>query len=442
MPITFPSSPTNGQSYTYSGNTWVWDGTSWNLSRVAAGPTGPQGPTGPTGATGATGPQGTSINVRASVATVGALPTTGNNTNDARIVDADGDLYIWDGSSWTSVGQIVGPLGPTGATGAQGPTGPTGAASTVTGPTGATGATGAQGPTGPTGAASTVAGPTGPQGAQGPTGPQGATGSQGPTGPQGATGLQGLTGSTGAQGPQGLTGATGAQGPTGPTGATGATGSTGAQGPAGPQGSTGATGATGASGSIDPYWSGTLGGQLLFSSGIGFTSNSAQGWGVSTATDFYGFSSGYRLGNTTYRWAQLYAQTSTISTSDQREKKDIEDSDLGLDFINDLRPVSYRHKVGTSEQVIDEDGNKVFNEDGTPKLKNIQPGVRYHYGLISQEVKTAIDAHTNKDYAAFVLADPSDPNSAQMLRYEELISPLIKAVQELSARVAALEQPN
>jgi hypothetical protein len=138
----------------------------------------------------------------------------------------------------------------------------------------------------------------------------------------------------------------------------------------------------------------------------------------------------------------LYANTSTISTSDQRDKKDIEDSDLGLDFINDLRPVSYRHKIGTSEQVLDEDGNKVFNEDGSPKITNIQPGTRYHYGLISQEVKQAIDAHTDKDYATFVLADLSDPNSSQMLRYEELISPLIKAVQELSARVAALEQPN
>jgi len=136
MPITFPSSPTNSQSYTYSGNTWIWDGTSWNLSRVAAGPTGPTGPTGVIGATGPTGPQGTSINVRTSVANPAALPLTGNNTNDARVVDSDGDLYIWGGSSWTSVGQIVGPQGATG------PTGPTG----ITGATGPTGSTGPNGP--------------------------------------------------------------------------------------------------------------------------------------------------------------------------------------------------------------------------------------------------------------------------------------------------------
>jgi len=74
-----------------------------------------------TGPAGPTGPQGTSINVRGSVANVGDLPLVGNQVNDAYIVDSDGDLYIWDGSSWFSAGQIVGPQG------LQGPAGPTGA---------------------------------------------------------------------------------------------------------------------------------------------------------------------------------------------------------------------------------------------------------------------------------------------------------------------------
>jgi len=150
------------------------------------GPTGPTGPTGaastvtgPTGATGATGPQGVAVNLKGSKALIADLPVSGNTTNDAWIVDEDGDLYVWNGTSWYSAGQIVGPQGPTGASGPTGPTGPTGAASTVVGPTGPTGVqgvTGPTGPTGPTGAASTVTGPTGPQGVTGPTGP---TGSQG-----------------------------------------------------------------------------------------------------------------------------------------------------------------------------------------------------------------------------------------------------------------------
>jgi hypothetical protein len=48
------------------------------------------------------------------------LPSSSNTVNDAYIVDADGDLYVWNGATWESVGQIVGPTGPTGATGPSG----------------------------------------------------------------------------------------------------------------------------------------------------------------------------------------------------------------------------------------------------------------------------------------------------------------------------------
>jgi len=108
----------------------------------ATGPTGPQGVTGPTGAdstvtgptgpqgvTGPTGPQGVPITLKGSKATVGDLPSTENNLNDAWIVDADGDVYVWDGTQWYSAGQIVGATGPqgdTGPTGPQGDLGPTG----------------------------------------------------------------------------------------------------------------------------------------------------------------------------------------------------------------------------------------------------------------------------------------------------------------------------
>jgi hypothetical protein len=115
------------------GELFVWDGSSWNSVGQIVGPTGPQGivgPQGATGPTGATGPQGVNIVMRASVATVSALPSSGNAVNDGRIVDEDGNLYIWTGTEWSDAGQIVGPQGEqglTGATGAQGATGPTGA---------------------------------------------------------------------------------------------------------------------------------------------------------------------------------------------------------------------------------------------------------------------------------------------------------------------------
>ena len=165
---------TNGKGYTYYDSFWVEIGSSLS---------GPQGPKGDTGDQGIIGPQGVSINLKSSSLTVAALPLTGNITNDARIVEADGDLYIWGGSSWTSAGQIVGPEGPQGS----------------------------QGPQGTPGAASTVAGPQGIQGPKGDTGIQGI---------QGIQGLTGLTGNNGAQGAQGTQGIQGIQGPAGAGGGT------------------------------------------------------------------------------------------------------------------------------------------------------------------------------------------------------------------------------
>ena len=120
----------------------------------STGPTGPSitGPTGPTGAastvtgpTGPTGPQGAQgvpITLKGSKATVGNLPVSGNSLNDAWIVDADGDVYVWDGTQWYSAGQIVGATGPTGPQGITGPTGPQG----DLGPTGPSGVISVTGP--------------------------------------------------------------------------------------------------------------------------------------------------------------------------------------------------------------------------------------------------------------------------------------------------------
>lgn len=298
---------TGATGYTgYTGYTGVAGATGATGPQGVAGPSGAPGtngatgPTGYTGYTGYTGPAGVSVVLKGSVPTVGDLPG-GAAPGDLYVVLADGDGYVWDGSSWNNVGPIQGPAGATGYTG---PTGPTGAASNVTGPTGYTGYTGdagAQGATGPTGytgftgpagAASTVTGPTGYTGATGytgpagaastVTGPTGATGYTGYTGPQGAastvagpTGPTGFTGYTGPQGaastvtgptgytgytgPQGTQGATGATGFTGPQGATGPTGYTGPQGaastvagPTGPTGYTGPQGATGSTGYTGP----------------------------------------------------------------------------------------------------------------------------------------------------------------------------------------------
>jgi hypothetical protein len=235
---------------------------------------GNEGPTGPTGPVGPAGPQATSINILGSVATVGALPLTGDAVADAYVVLSDGNVYAWTGTEWQNLGPLIGPTGATG---------PTGAPSTVTGPTGATGSTGptgGQGATGPQGADSVVPGPTGPTGATGPTstvpGPTGATGATGPVGLQGPAGTNvvikgsvadfaSLPSSGNTSGDSYVTLDTGdtyfwtgsawvslgsIAGPIGPTGAQGPTGAVGDTGPTGPAG--GPTGPTGPAGPIGP----------------------------------------------------------------------------------------------------------------------------------------------------------------------------------------------
>ena len=127
----------------------------WTVTGSIKGPKGDTGDTGPEGPQGIQGPAGEGIAIAGSVATYGDLPDDldAGDTGDGYLVEADGLLYIWSGTSFPADGEGVefqgpqGPQGPQGDTGPQGPQGDPG----PTGSTGATGATGATGPTGPRG---------------------------------------------------------------------------------------------------------------------------------------------------------------------------------------------------------------------------------------------------------------------------------------------------
>ena len=160
----------------------------------------------------------------------------------------------------------------------------------------------------------------------------------------------------------------------------------------------------------------------------------------------------YTLGASGARWASVWSATGTIQTSDARTKTRVEDSDLGLDFILALRPVSYLNVVGGVDVSSVPDGTETFeigkDEAGAPitqerpKFRTVEtprPGIRRHYGLVSQEVRAALDLAGVDDFAGWVLTDKADPTSQQALRYDQFIAPLIKAIHQLAARVATLE---
>ncbi len=145
-----------------------------------AGVQGIQGPPGADGADGADGNDGTSVIILGSVADFASLPVWGNlSYGDGFIIQATGNLAVYDGSNFQDVGQIKGPKGDTGDIGI----GVESAAVTngnllitlsntyvinagnVTGPQGAQGEQGIQG----------NVGPQGEQGIQGNVGPAGTT---------------------------------------------------------------------------------------------------------------------------------------------------------------------------------------------------------------------------------------------------------------------------
>lgn len=164
---------------------------------------------------------------------------------------------------------------------------------------------------------------------------------------------------------------------------------------------------------------------------MAFTFNSGQFWGDQLYPHVNGAT---RLGTSGNRWSQIWCTNALNSTSDARLKTEITPSDLGLEFINKLNPVSYKWIQGGYLPMDETDPEQVAQKLGLPKA-----GIRKHYGLIAQEVKQALDDVAAEDFGGYVIDDMEDPDSFLSLRYEECISPIIKAIQELSAKIDLLE---
>jgi hypothetical protein len=168
------------------------------------------------------------------------------------------------------------------------------------------------------------------------------------------------------------------------------------------------------------------------------------------------------LGTSSRRWSTVY-RVAESSTSDERLKENIIDIDYGLDFINNLRPREFTWKswsngfsCSTCGQIYDE------LQDCTSQIKSVDENDeeilidctgnvieqftdaddKYTFGFIAQELIPNLN--TEKEYNLInhdVEAD--EYNYSQ----ENLIAPLVKAVQELStqisdltARIEALEE--
>ena len=133
------------------------------------------------------------------------------------------------------------------------------------------------------------------------------------------------------------------------------------------------------------------------------------------------------------------------ATSDCRSKKDIKDLPYGLDFINLLRPVSYKWKPQADK--LDKDGNLIERGEGAHTHQ------RTMFGLLGQQVRDAAQKlglgyndfagfhdqeYENKDNPDWKKSYTMENKTIQ-LAYDDFIAPLIKSVQELSAEVTELK---
>ena len=123
------------------------------------------------------------------------------------------------------------------------------------------------------------------------------------------------------------------------------------------------------------------------------------------------------LGNSAI--AHIYAEVTTITgISDRRLKRDIADlsADLGLDFIEKLKPVSYRYNNGDETE---------------------------RYGFIAQDLEEALPSplkntiETAEQAKGLALIErQNDKDRTYNIAYGELTAPIVKAIQEQSKKIS------
>jgi hypothetical protein len=135
-----------------------------------------------------------------------------------------------------------------------------------------------------------------------------------------------------------------------------------------------------------------------------------------------------RIGTKTDYITNDFGENATWThSSDRRIKKDIKDNTLGLNFINKLKTRNFKKKAPSEYPPEFSQHNPNATERKNPDKKR--------YGFIAQEVKEAMDKVGHPDFTVW----SEGRDGMQELGEVEFITPLIKAVQELSSDNKRLE---
>jgi hypothetical protein len=147
-----------------------------------------------------------------------------------------------------------------------------------------------------------------------------------------------------------------------------------------------------------------------------------------------------RIGNCNVISIGGFANWSNIS--DGRVKKNIKNNVPGLAFVNKLEPITYNLDLGAVDKITqtplakDKDGNVIQPSAEELAARKEKEEIVYS-GFVAQDVEKAALA-VNYNFSGVDAA--KNDHDLYGLRYTDLIVPLVKAVQELSARNDSLQK--
>lgn len=153
------------------------------------------------------------------------------------------------------------------------------------------------------------------------------------------------------------------------------------------------------------------------------------------------------LGNGSYRWTQLYAMTSTISTSDRNCKTNIQELDNRyLDMFMELLPVSFQLIEGTSGRThigfIAQDVEAAMQKYGISDLEfaGFCKDVKQETRIIKEEIRDEDGEIVQEEETEIVdvLDENGNPEYIYSLRYEEFIALNTAMIQRHEARIRTL----
>ena len=134
---------------------------------------------------------------------------------------------------------------------------------------------------------------------------------------------------------------------------------------------------------------------------------------------------------------QLNCQVSLTVASDERDITDFTDLDIGLDFVKQMKPYTYRWDKRSKYVDWDTNPNTDLDtiiHDGTHKEDWLDIGFKAQDVEILEKA-----AGYDKDNKTNLTINLSEDGKQYRMKYEKLVPILVKAIQELEARVATLE---